>query len=57
MSKELKAMRNMAWERAKGGINAMLQTYYLQDDGNKFEKMKEEFEAFIENVENNGLQE
>lgn len=57
MSKELKAMRNMAWERAKGEIRAMLETYYAEDDGDKFENMEKLFDKFVEDVENSGLQE
>lgn len=57
MSKELRAMRNMAWERAKGEIRAMLQTYNREDDGDKFEQMAWELSKFIETVEDKGLQE
>lgn len=53
----LSAMRAMAWERAKGEIKSMLNTYYCQEDGNKFAEMEREFEAFVSAVENNALQE
>jgi len=60
ISRELRAMRNMAWERAKGEINAMLQTYHGSedpDDEEKFNGLEKLFGAFVKDVEGNGWQE
>jgi hypothetical protein len=48
-------MRQMAWERAKGELSAMLRTYW--DNQEKFENMNSELEAFIQKVEEDGLHE
>lgn len=48
-------MRHMAWERAKGELQAMLQTYW--DNQEKFENMNAELKAFIEKVEGEGFNE
>ena len=47
-------LRYMAWEEAKGKMNAMLQTYWSHDD-DKYEAFKREMEAFIKKVEDNEL--
>jgi len=50
----------MAWERAKGEINAMLQTYHGSedpDDEEKFNGLEKLFGAFVKDVEGNGWQE
>lgn len=54
-SREIRAMRSMAWERAKGELRSMLQTYW--DEHDKFNAMAEEIILFISKVEDNGLQE
>lgn len=46
-------LRFMAWERAKGELNSILQTY--MDEGDKFQDFKRELEIFIEKIENLGL--
>lgn len=56
-SRILHCMRAMAWQKAKGEMNAMLETYYSNLDGDKFERFKLEFEAFVKHVENEGLHE
>lgn len=48
-------LRAQAWEKAKGELKAVLQTYY--QDGDKFEKMNSSVNNFIEYVEYNGLHE
>ena len=41
----------MAWERAKGELHSMMQTYYdRSDDG---EKIADKITEFIEEIENN----
>ena len=54
-----KILRHMAWERAKGEIYAMLQTYYDPDSGEsgKYDDMLEAFRTFTATVEKQGLQE
>jgi hypothetical protein len=49
-------MRNMAWERAKGELNSILQTYWSKVDG-EFEPISKVIEDFIKNVEDHGLSE
>lgn len=54
-SRELKAMRSMAWERAKGELRSMEHTFY---SGNgTFDKFNEAVTEFIKYVEDEGLQE
>jgi hypothetical protein len=53
--KTIRTMRNMAWERAKGELRAMAQTYWKEDS--KYQKIMHIFDAFVEEVENNGYQE
>lgn len=43
----------MAWERAKGELNSILQTY--TDERDKFQDFRRELEIFIEKIENLGL--
>jgi len=57
-SKELRALRAMAWERAKGELMSMIHTYYgcnLKDT--KFDCFKILYDKFVHEVESNGLQE
>lgn len=57
----LRGLRNMAWERAKGEIRGMLQTYYTEDysssQKSRYEKMNEAFDNFVKYVEDEGLNE
>lgn len=48
-------MRQMAWERAKGELFAMLQTYW--DRQEQFDKMNLELKEFIKKVEDESLHE
>lgn len=52
-------MRAMAWERAKGELQSMFCTYVseIHDDYTKYEKMKEAYNKFVAEVEDNGLAE
>lgn len=49
-SQVLSAMRTMAWERALGELNSMLQTYYSGLDGEKYMKMERAINEFKENI-------
>ncbi len=51
----LSTMRRMAWCRAKGEIEAMLETYWQEQDA--FEQIDEAFHAFVKQVEDNGWHE
>ena len=51
----IEILRYMAWERAKGELNSMLQTYV--NDREKFDILKKTIESFIEDVEGNGKHE
>jgi hypothetical protein len=51
----IRNMRNMAWERAKGELNAMLHTFW--DGNDNFEKLKNAIDEFTKEVEDNGLHE
>ena len=53
--KFLRTLRTMAWQRAKGEINAMLNTYWKEDD--KHTQLRALFIDFVSNVESEGLQE
>ena len=48
-------MRQMAWERAKGELQAMLTIYW--DETEKFEQMSRELKEFIRKVEDEGMHE
>ena len=49
-------LRFMAWERAKGELNAMLQTYSSLE-AKKFDILNSTIKEFIEDIENNGKHE
>lgn len=51
----LKTMRYMAWERAKGELNSIIQTYWVS--GKRFDDLHEKIKSFIDDIENEGLQE
>ena len=53
-SNEIRILRYMAWERAKGELRAMISTYCSNIN---FIEVDEEIERFIELIESKGLQE
>ena len=60
VSRELRAMRSMAWERAKGELKSMLHTYYSEGAEvgmAKFKEFDNAVDAFFHMVEDNALQE
>jgi len=48
----IRNMRSMAWERAKGELNSMLHTYW--DDKDRFQKILNAIDKFVELIENEG---
>lgn len=58
-TKEMRLLRAMAWERAKGELKSMLHSYYNASPGgdDNFEKMNSLTKEFIVRVEENGLHE
>lgn len=54
-SREIRNMRHMAWERAKGELRAMLHTFW--SDGPQYNELKEAINDFIVQVEDDGLHE
>ena len=54
--KILKTMRYMAWNRAKGELQSMLDTYWT-GSYEKFNAMKKAIDEFIVDVEDNAKQE
>lgn len=63
-SKELKVMRSMAWQRAKGEMRSMMETYHRdwekeyrpKEFKSKFEHFKDLFDCFVDDVEGHELQ-
>lgn len=51
----IRVLRAQAWERAKGELRSILQTYWGEQM--KFDAMREEVEGFIVRVEDGGLAE
>jgi hypothetical protein len=51
-SREIQIMRAICWERAKGELGALVETYW--EEGN-CKKMQEEINKFIDIVENDEL--
>ncbi len=45
----------MAWQRAKGELQSMLMTYYNEEY--KYRGMSSAIDAFVRDVEDNGLHE
>jgi len=45
----------MAWERAKGELNSMRQTFYNEKE--QFDNLDKAISTFIREVEDNGLHE
>jgi len=52
---QIRILRTMAWQRAKGELYSMLETFYNNVD--QFEALKKEIAEFVNYVENNALQE
>lgn len=51
----LRTMRAMAWERAKGEVEAVLETYWGNyDEDSEFRKLDAAFKAFVKEAEDNG---
>ena len=52
-------LRSQAWERAKGELRSMLWTYQAPANASEgqFEKFEAQLEAFIQQVEGEGLNE
>ena len=57
--RELRAMRTMAWERAKGELNSMLHTYYnaYDETDDYYSQFQQALNEFVHQVEDNGWQE
>ena len=53
-SREIRTMRLMAWERAKGELYSMINTYW---NNKNFDQMKSEIIKFVDKVEDEGWQE
>lgn len=51
----LRTLRTMAWSRAKGELQSMLETYW--EEAGRFDDMQAAIEYFVDTVESNGLQE
>lgn len=49
----LEAMRRMAWQRAKGELLSILETYY--GGTSDFENVSDKIEDFIKDIEDNTL--
>ena len=52
-------LRSMAWQRAKGELYSMLETYYPdenQDEAKNFSVLEECIRDFVSSVEGNELQ-
>ena len=57
-SPEIRAMREMAWERAKSEMKGMLVTYSGDKRSiEKYHKFNNEYKSFVKYVEDNNLQE
>ena len=50
---EIRTMRLICWERAKGELNAMLQTFW----GDRYDALDNACEVFVKKVEDEGLNE
>lgn len=56
----LRTLRVQAWERAKGEMNSMLQTFWGEDtsnDSEQFNVLSKRIENFIKEIEDEGLHE
>lgn len=54
-SREIRTLRSMAWERAKGELSSMKQTFW--DNGGNYKNFIDVLDKFIKTVEDRGLQE
>lgn len=56
-SKEILTMRAQAWARAKGELEAVLNSYWSEDDAGRkeFKKVDKLFETFINDYQDNHL--
>jgi hypothetical protein len=50
----LRTMRAMAWERAKGELRSIGQTYW-DGTSDRYDRFKEEIEEFIKRIEDEGI--
>jgi len=55
-SRIIRNLRHMAWERAKGELKSMTHTFWDEVDS-RFITLVETINKFIEEIEDNGLQE
>lgn len=55
-SKEIRSMRYMAWERAKGEMRSMLATFWGSNNSSH-DKLDEAMKEFIAKIESEGLHE
>jgi hypothetical protein len=57
--KILKVLRTQAWERAKGELNSMMQTFFsgTKEESDRFCLLDAVIKDFIDNVEGNALHE
>lgn len=57
----IQVLRAQAWERAKGELQAMLNTFYATDEGNcrpgQFNALDNAINLFVNHVESEGLEE
>jgi len=51
----IRTMRYMAWARAKGELDSILETYW--NDTKSYNAMKEKIKEFVTEVEKQGIQE
>ncbi|MBD3260432.1 MAG: hypothetical protein GF334_01920 [Candidatus Altiarchaeales archaeon] len=51
--RQIRTLRAMAWERAKGELQAMLQTFW--DEYEKFEVLDDLIKQFIKEIEDDEL--
>lgn len=55
-SQDRQIIRLMAWERAKGELNSMLQTH-LGGEQEQYDRLKKAITDFVKDVEDNGKHE
>jgi hypothetical protein len=55
----IRTLRCMAWQRAKGELQSMLQTFWSQDDSRdgQYDGLKDAIKEFVRDVQERGLQE
>lgn len=57
VDRQMSCMRQMEWERVKGGLEAMLCTFYGDDELAKYNKLTKAITTFVTDVEKEGLHE